>query len=245
MCERMKHRGPDSEGLWVENEVALGMRRLSIIDLHTGEQPVYSEDKQIVVVMNGELYNFREVRADLEKRGHKFETNTDTEILPHLYEEYGDAMLEHINGMFAFALWDKRKKKLLVARDKFGEKPLYYGVFDGKLIFASEPKVLLANPAVKAEINLDALRSYLSFDYVPAPSSIYKSIYKLPAAHLLIAENGEIKTRRYWNLSWQKPARDNRRSKKFCRRIARTARRCGTDAACFRCAARNSVVRRR
>ena len=204
MCERMKHRGPDSEGLWVEDEVALGMRRLSIIDLHTGEQPVYSEDKQIVVVMNGELYNFREVRADLEKRGHKFETNTDTEILPHLYEEYGDAMLEHINGMFAFALWDKRKKKLLIARDKFGEKPLYYGVFEGKLIFASEPKVLLANPAVKAEINLDALRSYLSFDYVPAPSSIYKNIYKLPAAHLLIAENGEIKTRRYWNLTWEK-----------------------------------------
>ncbi len=204
MCERMKHRGPDSEGLWLENEVALGMRRLSIIDLHTGEQPVYSEDKSIVVVMNGELYNFREVREDLEKRGHRFETQTDTEILPHLYEEYGDAMLEHINGMFAFALWDKRKKKLLIARDRFGEKPLYYGVFDNKLIFASELKVLLANPAVKAELNLDALRSYLSFDYVPAPASIYKNIYKLPAAHLLIAENGEIKTRRYWNVSFER-----------------------------------------
>ena len=204
MCERMKHRGPDSEGLWVENEVALGMRRLSIIDLHTGEQPVYNEDKSVVVVMNGELYNFREVRADLEKRGHKFETQTDTEILPHLYEEYGDAMLEHINGMFAFALWDKNKKKLLIARDKFGEKPLYYGVFDNKLIFASEPKVLLANSAVKAEINLDALRSYLSFDYVPAPNSIYKGVSKLSAAHFLTVEKGEIKTRRYWNLSWEK-----------------------------------------
>ncbi len=204
MCERMKHRGPDSEGLWLENEVALGMRRLSIIDLHTGEQPVYSEDKSIVVVMNGELYNFREVRADLEKRGHQFETQTDTEILPHLYEEYGDAMLEHINGMFAFALWDKNRKKLLIARDRFGEKPLYYGVFDGKLIFASEPKVLLANPAVKAEINLDALRSYLSFDYVPAPHSIYKNIHKLPAAHLLILENGEVKTRRYWNVLFKR-----------------------------------------
>ena len=143
MCERMKHRGPDSEGLWTGESVALGMRRLSIIDLHTGEQPVYSEDKSIVVVMNGELYNFREVRSDLEKRGHKFETQTDAEILPHLYEEYGEAMLEHISGMFAFALWDKRKQKLLIARDRFGEKPLYYGVFDGKLIFASEPKVLL------------------------------------------------------------------------------------------------------
>lgn len=204
MCERMKHRGPDSEGLWLEDEIALGMRRLSIIDLHTGEQPVYSEDRQIVVVMNGELYNFREVRTDLEKRGHRFETNTDTEILPHLYEEYGEAMLEHINGMFAFALWDKNKKKLLIARDRFGEKPLYYGVFGGKLLFASEPKVLLENPSVKAEINTDALRQYLSFDYVPAPASIYKGISKLPAAHFLTIENGEIKTRRYWNLSWHK-----------------------------------------
>jgi asparagine synthase (glutamine-hydrolysing) len=204
MCERMKHRGPDSEGLWLENQVALGMRRLSIIDLQTGEQPVYSEDKSVVVVMNGELYNFREVRADLEKRGHKFETNTDTEILPHLYEEYGEAMLEHINGMFAFALWDKRREKLLIARDRFGEKPLYYGVFDGKLIFASEPKVLLANSTVEAEIDTDALRHFLSFDYVPAPRSIYKGISKLPAAHLLTVENGEIKTRRYWNLTWHK-----------------------------------------
>ena len=204
MCERMKHRGPDSEGLWTDESVALGMRRLSIIDLHTGEQPVYSEDKSIVVVMNGELYNFREVRSDLEKRGHKFETQTDTEILPHLYEEYGEAMLEHINGMFAFALWDKRKRKLLIARDRFGEKPLYYGVFDGKLIFASEPKVLLANPAVKVEINTDALRQYLSFDYVPAPHSIYKGISKLPAAHFLTVEKSEIKTRRYWNLTWEK-----------------------------------------
>jgi asparagine synthase (glutamine-hydrolysing) len=213
MCERMKHRGPDSEGLWTDETVALGMRRLSIIDLHTGEQPVYSEDRSIVVVMNGELYNFREVRARLETRGHKFETQTDTEILPHLYEEYGDAMLEHINGMFAFALWDKNRKKLLIARDKFGEKPLYYGVFDRKLIFASEPKVLLANPSVKAEINTDALRQYLSFDYVPAPHSIYKNIYKLPAAHLLILEKGEVKTRRYWNLTWEKKGGNPRVSK--------------------------------
>ncbi len=204
MCERMKHRGPDSEGLWLDESVALGMRRLSIIDLATGEQPVYSEDKSIVVVMNGELYNFREVRAALEKRGHKFETNTDTEILPHLYEEYGEAMLEHFSGMFVFALWDKNKKKLLIARDRFGEKPLYYGVFDGTLIFASEPKVLLENPSVKTEINTDALRQFLSFDYVPAPASIYKNIYKLPAAHLLVLEKGEIKTRRYWNLSFHR-----------------------------------------
>ncbi|MBA2333690.1 MAG: asparagine synthase (glutamine-hydrolyzing) [Blastocatellia bacterium] len=207
MCERIKHRGPDSEGLWFDEEVALGMRRLSVIDLHTGDQPVYSEDRSVVVIMNGELYNYREVRADLEKLGHEFETNSDTEILPHLYQQYGDAMVDFINGMFVFAVWDRTKKKLLIARDRFGEKPLYYGVVDGKLIFASEPKAMLVHASVKQEINLDALRQYLSFDYVPAPLSIYKGISKLPAAHLLTVEKGEVNTRRYWNLTWQKPDR--------------------------------------
>lgn len=205
MCERMVHRGPDSEGLWLGRGVALGMRRLSIIDLATGEQPVWSEDKRIVAVMNGEIYNFRELRRDLEQLGHRFTSQTDTEVLPHLYEEFGEAMVEKLNGMFAFALWDLRGEKLLVARDRFGEKPLYYGTFDGKLIFASEPKVLLENAHVTPELNENALRQYLSFDYVPAPHSIYKGIYKLPAAHVLTVEKGEVKTRRYWNLSFAKP----------------------------------------
>ncbi len=206
MCERIVHRGPDSEGLWVDGQVALGMRRLSIIDLKTGDQPVFSEDKSVVVMMNGELYNYREVRAELEKLGHKFITKSDTEILPHLYQVYGDALIDHINGMYAFSLWDSRKKKLIIARDRFGEKPLYYGIFDGKLIWASEPKALLAHPSVKAELDLDALRHYVSFDYVPAPMSIYKGIYKLPAAHMLTVESGEVRTRRYWDLSWQEDA---------------------------------------
>jgi asparagine synthase (glutamine-hydrolysing) len=208
MCQTIVHRGPDSEGLWTDETVALGMRRLSIIDLKTGDQPVFSEDRSIIVMMNGELYNYREVRTELEKDGFKFVTKTDTEILPHLYQKYGDALLDHINGMFAFALWDTRKKKLLIARDRFGEKPLYYGVFDGKLIWASEPKAILAHPSVKPELDLNALRHYVSFDYVPAPMSIYKGIHKLPAAHLLTVENGEVKTRRYWDLSWQKPDRE-------------------------------------
>lgn len=204
MCERITHRGPDSEGLWLAEKVALGMRRLSIIDLHTGEQPVYNEDKSIVAVMNGELYNYREVRADLQKLGHHFTTQSDTEILPHLYEEYGEDMVDHLNGMFAFALWDTTRRKLLIARDRFGEKPLYYGVFENRLIFGSEPKVLLAHPDVKPELDLNAMRQYLSFDYVPAPFSIYQGIFKLPAAHLLTLEDGEINTRRYWNLSFEK-----------------------------------------
>jgi len=206
MCEQIVHRGPDSEGIWVDDTVALGMRRLSVIDLKTGDQPVFSEDKSVVAMMNGELYNFREVRAELEKQGHKFTTRTDTEILPHLYQKYGDAMVEHLNGMFAFALWDTRAKKLLVARDRFGEKPLYYGVFDGKLIYASEPKAILAHPSVNAELDLQALRHYVSYDYVPAPMSIYKGISKLPAAHILTVENGEVRTRRYWNLKWNADA---------------------------------------
>src|SRR6187401_2208873 len=138
MCETIVHRGPNSEGLWMDDQVALGMRRLSIIDLKTGDQPVYSEDKSVIVMMNGELYNFREVRADLEKRGHKFVTQTDTKIVPHLYQEYGEDFVDHINGMFAISLWDTRRKRLILARDRYGEKPLYYGIFDGRLIYASE-----------------------------------------------------------------------------------------------------------
>ena len=208
MCETIVHRGPNSEGLWLDDTVALGMRRLSVIDLETGDQPVFSEDRSVIVMMNGELYNYREVREELETRGHKFVTKSDTEILPHLYQEYGDTLVDHLNGMYAFSLWDTRKKKLIIARDRFGEKPLYYGVFDGKLIYASEPKAILVHPSVNTEIDLNALRHYVSFDYVPAPMSIYKGIHKLPAAHILIVENGEVRTRRYWDVSWQKPDRE-------------------------------------
>lgn len=212
MCERIVHRGPNSEGIWMDDTVALGMRRLSVIDLETGDQPVFSEDKSVVVMMNGELYNYREVRADLEKKGHTFVTKSDTEILPHLYQEYGEDLVDHLNGMYAFSLWDTRKKKLIIARDRFGEKPLYFGVFDGKLIYASEPKAILAHPAVKRELDLDALRQYLSFDYVPAPRSIYKGISKLPAAHILTVENGEVKTRRYWDVDWETPRGEQARN---------------------------------
>src|SRR5438034_3898770 len=203
MCERMVHRGPDSEGLMVTNGAALGMRRLAIIDLVTGEQPVYNEDRSIAVVLNGEIYNYRELRDDLEKRGHSFRSASDTEVLPHLYEEYGKDMVGHLNGMFAFALWDDRRRRLFVARDRFGEKPLYWGVFDRTLLFASERKVLLDHPSVRPNLNLNALRQYLSFDYVPARLSIYEGLSKLPAAHTLTLENGQIEVERYWRLSYK------------------------------------------
>lgn len=204
MCTSIVHRGPNSEGLWLDESVALGMRRLSIIDLHTGDQPVFNEDKSVVVMMNGELYNYREVRDELEKKGHRFVTKSDTEILPHLYDEYGEDLVDHLNGMYAFSLWDTRRKKLIIARDRFGEKPLYYGIFGDKLIWASEPKAILAHPSVRPEIDLDALRQYLSYDYVPAPKSIYKGIYKLPAAHLMTVDSGEVKIRRYWDQTFEK-----------------------------------------
>ncbi len=203
MCERMVHRGPDSEGLLVTSGVALGMRRLAIIDLVTGEQPTFNEDKSVAVILNGEIYNYRELRQDLERRGHSFRSQSDTEVLPHLYEEYADEMVQHLNGMFAFALWDSKRRRLLLARDRFGEKPLYWCVFDNTLLFASEPKVLLAHPAVKSSLNLQALRQYLSFDYVPAPLTIYQDISKLPAAHTLTLEDGKIETRSYWRLSYK------------------------------------------
>jgi asparagine synthase (glutamine-hydrolysing) len=204
MCGRIRHRGPDSEGVFVSGSVALGMRRLAIIDLQTGEQPFYNESGTVAVMMNGEIYNFKELRAELENRGHVFFSYSDTEVLPHLYEEYGTQMCEKLNGMFAFALWDKQRKRLFIARDRFGEKPLYYGIFGGKLIFASELKSLLAHPSVEARLNLQALHSYLAFDYVPAPLSIYENIYKLPAAHSLKLEDGEVTIERYWHLSFEK-----------------------------------------
>src|SRR6185503_19010150 len=152
---------------------------------------------------NGEIYNYRELRTRLEKRGHSFRSTSDTEVLPHLYEEYGTGMVQHLNGMFAFALWDSKRRRLFIARDRFGEKPLYWGIFDDTLLFASEPKVLLAHPAVKPGLDLNALRQYLSYDYIPAPLSIYEGIKKLPAAHTLTLENGRVDVQRYWRLSYQ------------------------------------------
>src|SRR5215212_411850 len=203
MCERMTHRGPDSEGLMTGAGVGLGMRRLAIIDLQTGEQPATSEDGAVQVILNGEIYNYRELRERLEERGHRFRSESDTEVLPHLYEEYGTRMVEHLNGMFAFALWDARRRRLFIARDRFGEKPLYWGVFDDTFVFASEPKVLLAHPRVRPSLNIDALRQYLSFDYVPAPLSIYQGIQKLTAGHYLSVEDGRVDVRQYWRLSYR------------------------------------------
>ena len=198
MSGAITHRGPDDSGHWAdpENGVVFGFRRLSILDLsEAGHQPMISSSGRFAIIFNGEIYNYLDFRQELQTKSVNFKGHSDTEAILAAFEEWGvQAALKRFNGMYAFALWDKRERFLHLCRDRLGEKPLYYGVFDGKLLFASEAKALLAHPLVKSELDLDALRHYLSFDYVPAPMSIYKGISKLPAAHLLTVENGEIKT---------------------------------------------------
>ncbi|HEY1678718.1 MAG TPA: asparagine synthase (glutamine-hydrolyzing) [Candidatus Sulfotelmatobacter sp.] len=200
MCQTMVHRGPDDEGIFVKNGVGFGMRRLSVIDVSGGHQPVFNEDRSVWVVFNGEIYNFPQLRNDLQQRGHHFSTRTDTETIVHLYEEMGSECVHQLRGMFAFALYDERRRKLLIARDRMGEKPLHYA-FDGRqLLFASEIKAILAVEPELAQIDLQAIRQYLLFGYIPAPATAFRQIRKLPPGHLLEMEGGEIRLRRYWDL---------------------------------------------
>lgn len=199
MNEAIVHRGPDEDGFYVNENVALAMRRLAIIDLSGGQQPIYNQDKTKTIVFNGEIYNFQEIRADLEKRGHQFYTRCDTEIIIHLYDEYGADCVNHLRGMFAFAIWDTQEKSLFVARDRVGKKPLLYSHQpNGNLIFGSEFRALLAHPEISREIEPEAIHHYLSYLCVPAPLTAYKQIRKLEPAHWLLWKDGEIKTKRYW-----------------------------------------------
>lgn len=210
MCQRLRHRGPDDQGIYIENYVALGHRRLSIIDLSTGHQPLFNETGDVVIVFNGEIYNFRELRPRLEEKGHKFVTNSDTEVIVHSYEEWGTDCLQYFNGMFAFCVWDRRRERLFFARDRMGKKPLYYTVMNKQLIFASELKALLVHPEVRRELSLSALSQYLAFEYIPAPRTIYEKIYKLEPGHYFevnllrdLPERLEIKPQQYWDLKFE------------------------------------------
>jgi asparagine synthase (glutamine-hydrolysing) len=201
MTDAIAHRGPDADGFYHAAGIGLGHRRLSIIDLATGDQPLGNEDGEIQVVFNGEIYNFAEVRADLAARGHRFRTGSDTEVIVHGYEEWGDRCVERFRGMFAFAVWDARRRRLLLARDRLGVKPLYYAVLPGVgLVFGSEIKALLQDPEVPRDWRPEAIDAYLTLLYVPAPGTIYSSVQKLPPAHVLIAEAGSVRTSRYWDL---------------------------------------------
>ncbi|OGS44957.1 MAG: asparagine synthase (glutamine-hydrolyzing) [Elusimicrobia bacterium RIFOXYD2_FULL_34_15] len=202
MCDVIKHRGPDSEGIFFNNSTGLGIRRLAIIDLQTGNQPIHNEDKTLWLVLNGEIYNFLELREKLEKN-HTFYTKTDTEVIIHLYEQYGEKCVEHLRGMFAFAIWDEKNKKLFVAKDRVGKKPLYYTSVNGSFIFASEIKSILEYLNKTPEIDLEAIDLYLTYQYIPSPKTIFKNIKSLLPAHTLTCDkNGNINTEKYWDLDF-------------------------------------------
>ncbi|PYX48219.1 MAG: asparagine synthase (glutamine-hydrolyzing) [Acidobacteria bacterium] len=201
MCQTIVHRGPDDEGIFVKDGVGLGMRRLSIIDLAGGHQPVFNEDRNVWIVYNGEIYNFKQLRQELEARGHRFASNTDTEAIVHLYEDMGADCVQKLRGMFAFAIYDERERKLLLARDRLGKKPLHYAFSKGRLLFGSEIKSILeVAPELASPINSEALAQYLYFGYIPDPLTAFTSIQKLPPGHILEFQNGEIRTRQYWDL---------------------------------------------
>jgi asparagine synthase (glutamine-hydrolysing) len=203
MVAALRHRGPDANGSYVDGRVALGVARLRVIDLETGDQPMTSEDGAVVVVLNGEIYDFAARREELQSRGHRFRSRSDTEVVAHAWEDEGERCLDGLNGMFALALWDARQEQLFLARDRMGEKPLYYTVAGGTLVFASELRALLAHPAVSARLDLPGLARYLVFDYVPDPHSILRDVTKLPPGHVLSATAGRLAVRRYWDIPFQ------------------------------------------
>ncbi|MFN3189916.1 MAG: asparagine synthase (glutamine-hydrolyzing) [Aureliella sp.] len=204
MLDAIVHRGPDDSGVLLDGEVALGMRRLSIIDLADGQQPIYDESGRYGVVFNGEIYNYVELRKDLESRGHCFRTNSDTEVIVHLYEDFGKDCVDHLRGMFGFAIWDRVERRVFIARDRLGIKPLYYTVVGSNLYFGSEVKSLLALEDVERAVDLQALSDYLSLKYVPSPKTLFRGISSLEPGHHLTYEHGEISMERYWDLSFAK-----------------------------------------
>ncbi|HEY6212013.1 MAG TPA: asparagine synthase (glutamine-hydrolyzing) [Vicinamibacterales bacterium] len=213
MTSVIAHRGPDSNGFFASAGIGLGFRRLSIIDLSTGDQPIANEDGTVWVVFNGEIYNFADVRAELTAHGHRFRTHTDTEVIVHAYEEWGDDCVQRFRGMFAFALWDDTKRRLLLVRDRIGVKPLYYCVTPHGVTFGSEIKSVLEDADVPRAWSAESIDAYLALQYVPCPRTIFASIWKLPPGHLLVAENGRVRTRRYWDLTFTgdgDPSREDR-----------------------------------
>lgn len=205
MTDVIQHRGPDDAGVSFEGSVALGMRRLSIIDVEGGRQPVSNETGRTTLVFNGEIYNFRSLQDQLARRGHRLQTASDTEVIVHLYEDYGDECVNYLRGMFGFALWDSQRERILLARDRLGIKPLYYADVNGTLIFGSEIKSILQHPAISAELDCDALNNFLSLKYVPSPQTMFRGIYALPPGFLLTCDRDGVRLRRYWDLSFSCP----------------------------------------
>jgi len=202
MADAIRHRGPDDEGFFIRGHVGLAMRRLSIIDVATGQQPIFNEDGSMAIVFNGEIYNHRQIRADLQARGHAFRTQADTEVILHAYEEYGVDCVKKLNGMFGLAVWDDRRQRLFIARDRLGVKPLYYYLDGHRFIFGSELKAMLQAPELPRRMNAKALDNFLTFEYIASPLSIYENVFKLPQAHYLLWESGKVTLRPYWQLTY-------------------------------------------
>ena len=202
MADAIAHRGPDDEGYHAAGPIGLACRRLSIIDLAGGHQPLGNEDGTIWIVLNGEIYNYLELRRDLERSGHRFATASDTEVIVHLYEEHGERCVERLRGMFAFAIWDERHEKLLLARDRLGQKPLFYAQRNDELLFGSEIKALLAVDGSLGQLNVESLHDFLSLRFIPAPGTMFRGVEKLPAGHLLVLQEGKARIERYWDLSF-------------------------------------------
>lgn len=227
MMDKMIHRGPDDEGIYIEPRVGLGHRRLAIIDLTNGRQPISNEDGTVWIVFNGEIYNFMPLREQLLEAGHKFRTQTDTEVIVHLYEEYGERCLEKLDGMFAFAIWDARKKKLFIARDRVGIKPLYYSLNRNSISFSSEIRSLLADTSIVREVDPEVIHRFLMFLYIPGPETMFKSIRKLMPGHYLTCEDGVIEIRQYWDLQFSRdPSRCNieEATRELCGLLRRSVR---------------------
>jgi len=214
MCALIRRRGPDDDGFFFDRQVGLGMRRLAIIDVNSGKQPVFNEDQTIAVVFNGEIYNYRELRTELLKRGHTLKTQSDTECIVHLYEDFGEDYVVHLRGMFAIAIWDMRQKKLVVARDRFGIKPLYYWQDRGDLYFGSELKCLLAVDRYERRMDVRSASDFFTFKYVPGPNTIYQDIVELPPGHVGVWKDGEFMVKRYWHFKF---AHDHARSVDYYR----------------------------
>jgi asparagine synthase (glutamine-hydrolysing) len=202
MLHVLEHRGPDDLGIYTDKDFAFGMRRLSIIDLGGGKQPIGNEDGSVITVCNGEIYNFRSLREQLQIRGHSFRTASDTEVVVHLYEDFGEECVQHLRGMFGLAVWDTKRRRLFLARDRLGIKPLYFTRKGGTLIFGSEIKAILQHPAVTANLDLEALNNFLSFKYVPSPQTMFEGIYSLPPGHSLTCDENGVGVRRYWDLTF-------------------------------------------
>lgn len=214
MCHVMRHRGPDDQGTYCQKQIGLGVRRLSIIGVTTGHMPIHNEDGSIWVAFNGEIYNFQALRAQLENRGHRFYTTSDTEVIVHLYEDHRMDFVRQLRGMFAIALWDAKSRRLVLARDRLGIKPLYYWDQGGRVLFGSELKCILQAPGPKPKINAYAINDYLSVGYVPDPDTIFEEVRKLPPGHLAIIQGNSVEVQKYWELPW--PEESNTPSEEEC-----------------------------